>query len=106
MLEMFSEGYQMAYIEVNYQAVSAIGYRYLQMLHNGKQIYIDDLTTLPGERGKGYASRLLDYVIRIAKENSYDCVTLDSGPHRHEAHRLYLNKGFIIGSYHFTKPLK
>jgi len=106
MLEMFTEGYTMAYVEnESHQPVSAIGFRYLQMLHNGKQIYIDDLTTLPSERGKGYASKLLDYVIDLAKQKGYDCVTLDSGPHRHDAHRLYLNKGFIIASHHFIKTL-
>jgi hypothetical protein len=42
--EMISEGYQIAYIEEDDEVVSAIGFRYLQMLFNGKQIYVDDLT--------------------------------------------------------------
>lgn len=75
------------------------------MLFNGKQIYIDDLTTSEDGRGKGYGSALLDFVIDLAISKGYDCVSLDSGPSRHTAHRLYLNKGFQINSLHFVKDL-
>ncbi|MBS1936158.1 MAG: GNAT family N-acetyltransferase, partial [Bacteroidetes bacterium] len=81
----------------------ATGFRYLQFLYNGKHIYIDDLATLPSSRGKGYAGELLDYVINLAKEKGYKCVTLDSGYQRFDAHRLYLNKGFTLNCHHFSK---
>lgn len=102
---MLSEGYQIAFIEENGQVVSAIGFRYLQMLANGKQIYIDDLTTSDKARGKGYANAFLDFVVNIAASKGYDCISLDSGPSRNTAHRLYLNKGFEIKSMHFVKYL-
>jgi GNAT superfamily N-acetyltransferase len=100
--EMLAEGYRLAFIEENSIAASAIGFRYEQKLFDGKQFYIDDLTTLDEHRGKGYAGLLLDFVFESAKALGYDCVTLDSGPTRHDAHRLYLNKGFKITSHHFT----
>ena len=103
--EMIKDGYRMAYVEENGKAVSVIGYRHIQFLFNGKHIYIDDLSTLSDQRGKGYASKLLDYIIAIAKENGYKSVTLDSGTHRSVAHKLYFNKGFTIVGYHFLKPL-
>ncbi|HEY8936148.1 MAG TPA: GNAT family N-acetyltransferase [Cyclobacteriaceae bacterium] len=103
--EMISEGYQLAFIEENGMAASAIGFRYLQYLFIGKHIYIDDLSTLPEHRGKGYGGKLLDYVFDFAKEKGYNYVTLDSGHHRFDAHRLYLNKGFTITSHHFTKTI-
>lgn len=102
---MMADGYNLAFIEENGQAASAIGYRYLQKLYDGKQIYVDDLTTLDTYRGKGYAGQLLDFVFKLAKEQGYSCVTLDSGPTRHNAHRLYLNKGFLISSMHFSRKL-
>ncbi len=105
MQEMFSSGYQLSYIEVDNHAVSIIGYRHLQFLFNGRHIYIDDLSTLEAYRGKGYASQLLDYVLQEAKEKGYEVVTLDSGCQRHDAHRLYLNKGFVIQGYHFSRKL-
>lgn len=104
--EMMSEGYQLAFIEEGDKAVATIGYRYLQYLYNGKHIYIDDLSTLPVSRGKGYAGKLLDYVEAKARENGYGCVTLDSGYLRTDAHRLYLNRGFILVAHHFSKSIK
>ncbi|HRI60722.1 MAG TPA: GNAT family N-acetyltransferase [Saprospiraceae bacterium] len=102
---MLSEGYELAFIEENGQAAAAIGFRYQQKLFDGKQIYVDDLTTLAEHRGKGYGGMLLDFVFDLARQHGYACVTLDSGPARHDAHRLYLNKGFLISSMHFTKKL-
>lgn len=104
--EMMSEGYALAFIEEKDKAVAAIGYRYLQYLYNGKHIYIDDLSTLPAARSKGYGGKLLDYVATIAREKGYGCVTLDSGYLRTDAHRLYLNKGFTLVAHHFSKNIK
>lgn len=104
--EMISEGYQLAFIEEDGKAVAAIGYRYLQYLYNGKHIYIDDLSTLPAARGKGYAGKLLGFVEAEARAKGYTAVTLDSGHHRYDAHRLYLNNGFKIVAHHFSKTLK
>ncbi|MCW3087234.1 MAG: family N-acetyltransferase [Sediminibacterium sp.] len=104
--EMISEGYQLAFIEGEHgYAISVIGFRYLQFTYNGKHFYIDDLSTLPEARGKGYGGLLLEYVCSLAKEKGYEYVTLDSGHQRHDAHRLYLNKGFTIASHHFSKKL-
>ena len=103
--EMIDEGYQLAYIEENGKAISAIGFRYLQFLYNGKHFYIDDLSTLPESRGKGCAGKLVDYVIELARQKGFDYVTLDSGYNRFDAHKLYLNKGFILASHHFSKKL-
>lgn len=103
--EMITEGYKMAYVEENDKAISVIGFRHLQFLFNGRHIYIDDLSTLAEHRGKGCAGKLLDHVDAIAKEKGYKSVTLDSGTHRHEAHRLYMNKKFSIQGYHFTKTI-
>ena len=104
--DMMQEGYQLAFIEVGEKAVAAVGYRYLQFLFNGKHIYIDDLSTLPEARGKGYGGQLLDFVTAAALEKGYTSVTHDSGYQRLDAHRLYLNKGFSLSSHHFTKQLK
>jgi GNAT superfamily N-acetyltransferase len=103
--EMFTEGYRLAFIEENNEAVAAIGFRYMQYLYNGKHFYIDDLVTLPSHRGKSYAGKLLDYVIEKAKQEGFKTVTLDSGYQRFNAHRLYLNKGFTLNCHHFSKPL-
>jgi GNAT superfamily N-acetyltransferase len=103
--EMFTEGYELAFIEENNEAVAAIGFRYMQYLYNGKHFYIDDLVTLPSYRGKSYAGKLLDHVIEKAKEKGFKAVTLDSGYQRSNAHRLYLNKGFTLNAHHFSRSI-
>lgn len=99
---MMEGGYQLAFLERDGLAVAAIGYRYLHKLHDGLQIYIDDLTTLPEHRGQGYGAQLLHFVHGLAVAAGCQCITLDSGPTRHDAHRLYLNQGYRITSMHFT----
>jgi len=89
-------------------AVCAAGYRFTEHLYWGKAIYIDDLSTLPAFRGKGYAASMLQHIFSIARKNKCDEVHLDSGcgPHRYDAHRLYLKTGFNITSHHFAYSLK
>ena len=89
------------------QAPAAIGYRIMNLLYSGKTLYIDDLSTLPEGRAKGYAGALLDFVIDEARKAGCSCVTLDSGhsPARYDAHRLYLKKRFNIVSHHFRLDL-
>jgi GNAT superfamily N-acetyltransferase len=103
--EMIAEGYILAFIADHEKALAAIGFRYLDFLYIGQHFYIDDLTTLPSERGKGLGSKLLDFVSNMAIERGYSAVTLDSGYGRHDAHRLYLNKGFKLNSHHFVLEL-
>lgn len=88
-------------------APAVITFRKQTMLHSGKTIYIDDLSTLPEARGHGYASKLLDYVLDHARQAGFQTVSLDSGhgPNRANAHRLYLNKRFRISSHHFSMTL-
>lgn len=107
-LEMFEEGYKLAFVEENGKAIAMVGYRYLQFLYNGKHIYIDDLSTLPEARGKGCAAALLEFVSEEAKAKGCKVVTLDSGvtAQRVDAHRLYFNQGFYISSLHFSKNIE
>lgn len=101
---MITRGYNLIFIEENGKAVCASGYRFAEHLAWGKPVYIDDLSTLPEARGKGFATAILDYIFNDAKSNGCDQVHLDSGCNesRYDAHRLYLKKGFNITSHHFT----
>jgi len=104
-----SFGYKLIYIANDAGLpVAAAGFRFTELLHWGKAIYIDDLSTLQSERSKGFGSQLLDYIHDLAKQNDCAQVHLDSGcnPHRYDAHRLYLNKGYNITSHHFVFIVK
>ena len=74
-------------------------------LHRGKNLYIDDLVSLPAERGKGYARALLDWIRQYALAEGCQTIDLDSGYGRTNAHRLYLQWGFVLSAHHFTCQL-
>ena len=86
-------------------AVAATGFRRLHNLAWGDQLYIDDLVTVESHRGRGHGHRLLDWVLAEARRLGCGQIHLDSAPHRHDAHRLYLNEGFRISSFHFSREV-
>lgn len=104
---LLSEGAQMIYIEDEGKAAAFSVFRINYYFYRGKNMYIDDLGTLPEYRGKGYAGALLDFLKQYAKEQNCENIHLDSGyqPERRDAHRLYLNKGYHLASHHFVLPL-
>ena len=63
-----------------------------------------ELRHTPGPRERpGHASRLLEWILVEARRLGCEQVHLDSAPHRHPAHRLYLNEGYQISSFHFSR---
>jgi len=107
MLRMMTDGFRLIYI-ANYnnsQADAIAGFRSFEMLRAGEIIYIDDLFTFPENRGKGYASALLDHIDGLALKSGIETVQLDSGFPLHPAHRLYLSKGYNLVCHHFAKTI-
>lgn len=103
--EMMAGGYLLVYVWAEGKAMAVIGFRFQQFLYNGKHCYIDDLSTLPEARGRGYGSLLLMHVEELARARGLKTVTLDSGFQRKDAHRLYLNHRYVVASLHFSKEL-
>ncbi|HKG07968.1 MAG TPA: GNAT family N-acetyltransferase [Pedobacter sp.] len=99
------ERFKLVYIPAddNSKAAAFIGYRVMHMLRTSWMIYVDDLYTGPEYRGRGYAGALLDYVDQKAVAEGIPSVHLDSGYMLHDAHRLYLNKGYVLACNHFGK---
>ena len=103
--QQMNEGFQIIFIGDEHLAYAVAGFRTIHFLFSGKTLYIDDLVTHSGHKRKGYAGALLDWLKEYAMQNGYDHVSLDSGFHRKDAYRLYLNKGFEISSMHFAIKL-
>jgi GNAT superfamily N-acetyltransferase len=99
------EGYHLAYLQEDAKVKVVGGFRFLEFLAWGKVVYIDDLVSDAATRRNGLATKLLQWIIAEAKKAKCDQVHLDSGPQRHDAHRLYLNHGFKIIGYHFALEL-
>ncbi|MCE7062583.1 N-acetyltransferase [Dyadobacter sp. CY343] len=95
---------QLIFVESEGEAAAVAVFETGYNLFRGKYIYIDDLSTLPAHRGKGYAGVLLDWIFDLAKKENFDEIHLDSGVNeaRTDAHRLYLNKRFQVASLHFV----
>ncbi|CAG5071743.1 hypothetical protein DYBT9623_03735 [Dyadobacter sp. CECT 9623] len=95
---------QLIFVESEGEAAAVAVFETGYNLFRGKYIYIDDLSTLPAHRGKGYAGVLLDWIFDLAKKGNFDEIHLDSGVNeaRTDAHRLYLNKRFQVASLHFV----
>jgi GNAT superfamily N-acetyltransferase len=94
----------MVFIEEDSEAAAVAVFESGYNLFRGKYIYIDDLSTLPQYRGKGYAGQLIDWILNYAHQEGFDEVHLDSGVNdaRTDAHRLYLTKRFKVTSLHFA----
>jgi GNAT superfamily N-acetyltransferase len=89
------------------RALAVAGFREMTMLAWGRLLYVDDVSTLPEERGAGHADRLLTWLEDEARRLGCEGVHLDSGvgPDRAPAHRLYMRHRMRISAHHFQRDL-
>jgi len=99
------QGYVIAYIELHGDVSAAAGYRLADFLAWGKVLYIDDLITHPEKKNRGLGGALMDWLLEQARQQGCDEVHLDTGFQRHDAHRLYLNKGLTLSCHHMSTKL-
>ena len=100
-----AEGFHLVFVGDQGQVKSVAGFRFREHLAWGRIMYVDDLATLSSAQRKGYGGFLLDWLVALAGKEGCNAVHLDSGQNRYDAHRLYLNKGFILRSHHFSLDL-
>ena len=68
---------------------------------SGLTCYISAIITNESERRKGYGTRMLEEVKKIAREKGCKGIILDSGIPRKEAHKFYETQGFEKSCYGF-----
>jgi GNAT superfamily N-acetyltransferase len=100
--EQVMSGYRLAYLRSGDDVVSLIGFRILENLAWGRFLYVDDLVTDEQHRRRGYATILLTWVERIAREQSCQQLHLDSGLSRKSAHQFYKSQNLVMKSFHFS----
>ncbi len=98
------EGYQLAFLEVEKQAVAVAGFRISNCLASGKFLYIDDLV-VEFKRSHSYGQQLFQWLIEYARNHECKHLSLDSGVQRFAAHRFYLMQRMNITSHHFSMEL-
>ena len=99
------EGYRLAFLEAGGRVRTVAGYRFMEMLHAGRHMYVDDLVTDVETRSSGYGGALFDWLVAEARAAGCKRLELDSGVQRFAAHRFYLSKRMIISSHHFSLEL-
>jgi GNAT superfamily N-acetyltransferase len=100
------QGYQLAFVESGGEVHAVAGYRFLDSLFSGKNLYVDDLVTREADRSCGFGGQLIDWLIAEARANGCETLELDSGVQRFDAHRFYFSKRMAISSYHFRIKLE
>ncbi len=89
------------------EAAAVARYCVMHLLHAGRTLYVDDLSTLLGARGRGHARALLHWLKGRARELDCAALHLDSGvgETRFTAHRLHHRAGMNVTAHHFSLPL-
>ncbi|MDR0734585.1 MAG: GNAT family N-acetyltransferase [Elusimicrobiota bacterium] len=92
---------------VGLTAKKIIGFCSLTIRNNlwlaGNLGHIDELIVDKNFRGYGIGGKLMDEIIKIAKENNCKRIELDSAFHRKEAHKIYEHLGYENRAYLFSK---
>ncbi|MGH8284330.1 MAG: GNAT family N-acetyltransferase, partial [Steroidobacteraceae bacterium] len=99
------EAYKIAQIELEGEVVAAAGFRVINFLAWGKVLYIDDLITYREKQRVGLGGALMDWLLDEGNRLGCDEAHLDTGFQRHDAHRLYLNKGFDLSCHDLARKL-
>lgn len=75
-----------------------LGYIHAQVyesLYSETGLNILGLAVLPNFQGQGIGSALLEATEKLAKENGYTFIRLNSADHRKQAHHFYEQHGYI-----------
>jgi GNAT superfamily N-acetyltransferase len=101
------QGYRLVGAFADGRCLAVAGFRAMDTLAWGHVVYVDDLSTLPAGRRRGLGRALLEWCAAEARRLGGGQLHLDSGvdADRLDAHRLYLNTGMRITSFHFARPL-
>ena len=98
-------GYELAFLEDGGAVKALAGFRGTECLWAGKFFYVDDLVAAAGARGQGWGQRMMDWLLKQARDRGCETFHLDSGVQRFEAHGFYLKNRLHIVAYHFRRAL-
>lgn len=96
------ESYQIAYVAEGDRVPAAAGYRLMSTMAWGRIIYLDDLVAVEACHRIGLGTALLKFLQGEARRLSCDALHLDTGYHRHLAHRAYFRNGFRMDCMHLA----
>lgn len=62
---------------------------------HGNDLYVNWIDIKKSERGKGYASQVMDYAVKYSKQNGYKTVSLEVPGSSPDARHIYEKHGFV-----------
>lgn len=106
MERVFADGARMTVAVADGEVAGVAVYRRYEDTATGIKFYVDDLVTDETWRSRGVGQALIAYLDDAARDAGGDCLVLDSGTQRQQAHKFYFREGFVITSFNFKKRLK
>ena len=103
MREVFASGAGMAVCVRDDKVCGIAVFRILEKTYAGRELYCDDLITDAASRSTGVGHALIGYLETLAAAGGCDCLTLDSGTQRQQAHKFYFREGLTVSAFHFSK---
>jgi GNAT superfamily N-acetyltransferase len=103
---MHAIGFQIAMRTHEDRVMAVAGFRIIENLHTGRILYVDDFVTDETARSAGHGKALLRWLMDYGRDHRCLAFELDSGTHRHGAHKFYLREGMHIADFHFRLSLK
>ncbi len=104
-LGMATDGYRILAAWEEDQVLAIAGYRVMENLIHDHFLYVDDLVTAEGHRGKGLGAALLTELSAIALDEYCGRLVLDTAATNESARRFYKREGLIDVAIGFVKPL-
>ncbi len=103
---VFADGVRMAIVASGSDVVCVALWRIMEnVASQGRRFYVEDLVSDETQRSRGAGKRLLGWLENKARELGCGVMALDSGVHRHAAHRFYFREEMFISAYSFKKVL-
>ena len=106
MREVFASGADMAVCLRDEKVCGITVFRIIEKTYSGRELYCDDLITDETLRSIGIGHALMVYMEQVADERGCDCLALDSGTQRQQAHKFYFREGLTVPAFHFSKSIK
>ena len=106
MREVFASGADMAVCLRDEKVCGITVFRIIEKTYSGRELYCDDLVTDESMRSTGIGHALMVYMEQVADARGCDCLALDSGTQRQQAHKFYFHEGLTVPAFHFSKSIK
>ncbi len=104
-LEMMPNNYSQLAVYKNSKMVAVCGIWINTKLWCGKYMELDNVIVQPDYRSAGIGKLVTGYLNKKAKEIGCKLMALDAYTDNKRAHKFYMNDGYDITGFHFTKKL-